>query len=305
MQALSDELFGSKRWDTGTPRRPGATAVRSALEDSTGLPTRVKEQRMTTPFVLQFEDGGTARAVRVDQPGELAAALAALGLSSPRPVVVVVGGAGGLGPADLDRLRPVFESGLIPVITRLGAVAIDGGTWSGVMRVFGEVRSDAGLDFPLLGVAAVGTVTLPGGQPPQDDAAVLDPDHSHFLLVPGDEWGAEAGWIARTATALAGDSVSATVLINGGEIAYSDVERSLDARRPVLAVAGSGRTADHLAAAVRGDAGDERAVALAESDLIQVVPAENPGRLAQMLAAALTEPSQGKPRPAGHQPRIR
>jgi hypothetical protein len=247
---------------------------------------------MTTPFLLHFEDGQTARAVRVDQPGELVAALGGLGLHPPRPVVVVVGGAGGLVPADLDRLRPLFESGLIPVITRLGAVAIDGGTWSGVMRLFGEVRSDADLDFPLVGVAAVGTVTLPGGQPPQDDAAVLDPDHSHFLLVPGDEWGAEAGWIARVATVLAGDAPSATVLINGGEIAYSDVERSVAAGRSVLAVAGSGRTADHLAAAVRGDPADERAVALAESDLVQAVPAENPGRLAHTLAAALTEPLQ-------------
>lgn len=259
---------------------------------------------MTTPFLLNFEDGQTAGAVRVDRPGELVAALGGLGLYPPRPVVVVVGGAGGLRPGDLDRLRPLFESGLIPVITRLGLVALDGGTWSGVMRLFGEVRSEADLDFPLVGVAAVGTVMLPGAQPRQDDVAVLDPDHSHFLLVPGDEWGAEAVWISRVATVLAGDTPSATVLINGGEIAYSDVERSLAAGRSVIAVAGTGRTADDLAAALRGDPADERAVALAESDLVQAVPAENPGRLAHTLAAALTEPTQGKSRPAGHQPRI-
>jgi hypothetical protein len=247
-----------------------------------------REQRMTTPFPLHFASGGTAIALRVDQPSELPGALAALGLQAPRLVVVLVGGAGGLDRADLDRLRPLFESGLIPVVTRLGAAAIDGGTWSGVMRLLGEACSGAGADFPLIGVAAAGTVTLPGGQPPQDNAAPLDPNHSHFVLVPGEEWGAEADWIARVATDLADGEPSVTVVVNGGEIAYSDVERSLDAGRPVLTVAGSGRTADQLAAAAEGGPADERAVALVKSGLVQAVRADDPTRLASVLTSVLT-----------------
>jgi hypothetical protein len=247
-----------------------------------------REQRMTTPFPLHFTGGQTAMALRVDQPSELPGALAALGLQAPRLVVVLVGGAGGLDRAGLDRLRPLFESGLVPVVARLGAAAIDGGTWSGVMRLLGEACSGAGADVPLIGVAAAGTVTLPGGQPPQDDAAPLDPNHSHFVLVPGEEWGAEAGWIARVATELAGGEPSVTVVVNGGEIAYSDVERSLDAGRPVLTVAGSGRTADQLAAAMEGGPADERAVALVKSGLVQAVPADDPARLASVLTSVLT-----------------
>jgi hypothetical protein len=243
---------------------------------------------MTTPFPLHFACGRTAIALRVDRPSELPTALAALGLQAPRPVVVLVGGAGGLDRADLGRLRPLFESGLIPAVTRLGAAAIDGGTWSGVMRLFGEARSGAGADFSLIGVAAAGTVTLPGGQPPHDDAAPLDPNHSHFVLVPGEEWGAEADWIAQVATSLADDEPSVTVVVNGGEIAYSDVERSLDAGRPVLTVAGSGRTADQLAAAVEGAPADERAVALVKSGLVRAVRADDPARLASVLTSALT-----------------
>jgi len=246
------------------------------------------EQRMTTPFPLHFAGGRTAMALRMGQPSELPAALAALGLQAPRLVVVLVGGAGGLDRADLDRLRPLFGSGLVPVVTRLGVAAIDGGTWSGVMRLLGEARSGAGADFPLIGVAAAGTVTLPGGQPPRDDAAPLDPNHSHFVLVPGDEWGAEADWIAQVATNLADDEPSVTVVVNGGEIAYSDVERSLAAGRPVLTVAGSGRTADQLAAAAQGGPADERAVALVKSGLVQAVPADDPARLASVLTSVLT-----------------
>jgi hypothetical protein len=147
-----------------------------------------------------------------------------------------------------------------------------------------------------VGVAAVGTVTVPGGPPPRDDAAALDPDHSHFILVPGEDWGAEADWIARVATALAGDRPSATVVVNGGEIAYADIGRSLDAGRRVFVVAGSGRTADQVAAALRSEPADERAVALAGSDLVEAVSAGDPGGLARALTAALTEPA---PPPAG------
>lgn len=260
---------------------------------------------MTTPFSLHFAGSPTAMGLHVDQPREVPAALAALGLEEPRPVVVIVGGAGGLDPADLDRLRPLFESGLVPVMARLGAAAIDGGTWSGVMRLLGEARSGAGADFPLVGVAAAGTVTLPGGQQPQDDTAFLDPNHTHFVLVPGDHWGAEASWIARVATELAAGTPSITVVVNGGEIAYADVERSLDAGRPVLTIAGSGRTADQLAAAARGGPADERAVALAKTGLIRPVSAEDTSRLASMLAAALAGPATGEPASAERQPRKR
>jgi SLOG in TRPM, prokaryote len=245
---------------------------------------------MTTPFPLHFADGRTAMALHVDQTSELPTALTSLGLQAPQPVAVIVGGAGGLDPADLDRLRPLFESGLVPVMTHLRGATIDGGTQAGVMRLLGEARSGAGADFPLIGVAAAGTVILPGGQPPRDDAAPLDPDHTHFVLVPGDDWGAEAAWIAQAATDLADGRPSATVLINGGEVAYSDVERSLDAGRPVITVAGSGRTADQLADAAQGRPADERAVALVKSGLVQAVPADDPGRLASVLSAVLTGP---------------
>jgi hypothetical protein len=105
--------------------------------------------------------------------------------------------------------------------------------------------------------------------------------------VPGDQWGAESPWIADTATVLADTAPSITVLINGGEIAYSDVERSVQAGRSVVAVAGSGRTADEFAAALAGESADERAAALITSGLIRSVPADQPAVLAELLEAIL------------------
>ena len=155
---------------------------------------------------------------------------------------MLVGGAGGLDDSDADRLRAFFSNGLVRTALRFNAAAIDGGTLSGVMRLLGEAHRAADAATPLIGVAATGTVALPGEPSPNADAAPLEPRHTHFVLVPGKEWGAESPWIARIATVLAGTQPSVTVLVNGGEIVYHDVARSIDAGRPVVTVAGSGRT---------------------------------------------------------------
>ncbi len=242
---------------------------------------------MTAPFRLEFPNTGGALGVRVSETNELNSALAAMELHAPRPTLVVVGGAGGFDEADMDRMRALFESGIVPVMMKCGAVGVDGGTLAGVMRLFGEARAAAGI--PLVGVVAAGTVQLPGEPAPQQDAAELEPHHTHFVIVPGDQWGAESPWIAETATVLADTAPSITVLINGGEIAYADVERSVRAGRSVVAVAGSGRTADEFATALAGESADERAAALIPSGLIRSVPADQPAVLAGLLEAILGE----------------
>jgi SLOG in TRPM, prokaryote len=240
-----------------------------------------------TAFRLEFPNTGSAPAVRVSDMKELNSALAALELHPPRPTLVLVGGAGGFDEADMDRMRALFESAIVPVMMKYGAVGVDGGTLAGVMRLFGEARAAAGIS--LVGVVAAGTVILPGTPAPQQDAADLEPHHTHFVIVPGDQWGAESPWIAQTATVLSDSSRSVTVLINGGEIAYDDVERSVQAGRSVVAIAGSGRTAEQFAAALAGESADGRAAALIPSGLIRSVPADQPAVLAGLLEAIFGE----------------
>jgi hypothetical protein len=226
--------------------------------------------------LLEFGEGHTAQVARPRQFADVTAAIAGLGLFSPRPVLVMVGGAAGLDEGDKERLFMLFSQALVPVTVARQAVVVDGGTDSGVMQLIGQARATtgtaAGASFPLVGVAAENTVMLPGDGAEPGDRAPLERNHSHFVLVPGSSWGDESPWIAGVATEIAGKAPSATILINGGEIAFHDVEHSIEAGRPVLVVAGTGRTADKIAAAVNGDdRTDERAARLAGSPLVTAI----------------------------------
>jgi hypothetical protein len=238
--------------------------------------------------VLDFGNGHAARVARPCQFSDVATAVAGLGLRVQQPVLAVVGGAAGLDEAGKKRLLALFGHALVPVIVSRQAVVVDGGTDSGVMQLIGRARAAAGVSFPLVGVAAEKTIILPGDDAEPGDRAPLERNHSHFVLVPGSSWGDESPWLSRVATVIAGGAPSATILVNGGEIAFQDVAHSLDANRPVLAIAGTGRTADRIAAAVEGDRADEQAARLAGSPLITAVSwADDPAAVGAAVQALI------------------
>jgi hypothetical protein len=225
--------------------------------------------------------------VPIGSTDEIPAALDRAGFRRGRPVVVLVGGAAGMSEGDLDVVAEVLAEEVVPLVERLDAVVIDGGTDSGVMRLIGRARSASGGRFPLVGVAARGTVVVPGAGTASPDAAQLEPNHTLFLIVPGEHWGDEARWIMDVARVVACGRSSVTLLVNGGQIAYDDVAVSLDDGRPVVVLAGSGRTADAIAEARAGHDSDYRAVEIAASPLTRVVAAGETGAVAAAIEAAL------------------
>ncbi len=238
---------------------------------------------------MDVEPGTTPPCARITAAAELPAALDALRVPPSRPTLVCVGGAGRMSEENLAQIEEVVGEQIVPVLERHGAVVVDGGTDAGIMRILGSVRAENQAGFPLLGVAAVGTVRVPDHEPPNPDAADLEPRHTGVILVPGTEWGDESVWIARVATHLAGDAPSATLVVNGGQITYQDIEHSLAARRHVLIVAGTGRTADAIADAVaNGRAADPRTAAIASSPLVGVARLDRPQEVATAVEDALT-----------------
>jgi SLOG in TRPM, prokaryote len=247
---------------------------------------------MQEPFSIEFSNGLMAEALYPQTKADLTVTVERLGLNSPRPVIVVVGGASKISDADRERLRSLFLLVLAPLAESFNACVVDGGTDAGVMQMMGEARSKIGGTFPLIGVTSVALATLPNQPPPAEDACSLEPHHTHFVLVPGSQWGDESPWMAGLASTLSGGFLSVTVLMNGGEVTWKDAAESVAAKRPIVAIAGSGRTADILVAALNGTIQDDRALPLLESGLLQSVDLNDSEKLDRVLKQILTNELQ-------------
>jgi hypothetical protein len=183
------------------------------------------------------------------------------GLQDQQPVVVIVGGAGGMSDDDIDKVRVFLEAYFVPFVQEQNAVVLDGGTDSGVMAAIGRARNKVNATFPLVGVLA---------RDVEDIRSMLEPFHTHFILCPGSNWGDESEWIAVAARALAGTQPSAAILINGGKIAWNDAQNNVKHGHPVLIAEGSGRTADVIATTSTGINFDKQAIALLRTGKVHV-----------------------------------
>lgn len=210
-----------------------------------------------------------AQTVVLGPEQDLDQAIEDLGLENAT-VLVLVGGADAMD-CEPEYLQALFFEVLAPLAESLQTIVIDGGTDSGVMKLMGAARSEIQGTFPLLGIAAIDTVELPERPGNGGETAALEARHSHFLLVPGESWGDESPWIARVASLLSNSPRSLTLVINGGKVTLRDISFSIRERRPVLVFAGTGRTADRIAASLESNNADPEIRPLIASGLIQAL----------------------------------
>ena len=214
-----------------------------------------------------------------DDRSDLTQAISRLELEDNHPVIVLIGG-------DIEQLQAVATRRAILSISRIAeemnAIVVCGGTDMGVMAEFGQIRWQKNYKFPLVGITPEELVTWPGG--PRSTKFLwggrqrwqLEPHYSHFILVPGSQFGDESPWIVDAATILSKGKRSVTILINGGEVSRKVVELSLENGRPVIALSRTGRLADELSR--QPD----------RHELITIVPASNEQRIVEVLQAALS-----------------
>ena len=202
---------------------------------------------MPSSFKVNFANGAVAQAIEILSEDDLPIAFTEMGLQGKRPVLVAIGGASLISETDFARLQRLFVEVLAPLAKDLGCYVVDGGTDAGIMKLMGNARAQNGSAFPLIGVSPVGLVHLPEAVNPPTASTDLEPHHTHFFFISGNNWGDESPWLANIASLLAGDHPSVTVLINGGAIALVDATESTKVHRPIVAIAGSGRLADEIA----------------------------------------------------------
>src|SRR5512147_2565692 len=122
---------------------------------------------------------------------DLAQAIAELGLNGGQPVIVLIGGE--IKEQQMDVTRKAIQA-IARTAEGMNAVVVCGGTDMGVMAEIGQIRSQNGYKFPLVGVTLEELVTWPGG--PLNTKFLwmgkqrwqLESHYSHFILVPGSDF---------------------------------------------------------------------------------------------------------------------
>lgn len=188
---------------------------------------------------ISLKRGVTVRAANISNDVEIQEALSGLEIPHPQNAIVLVGGAGGIGFSDKFPMRKAV--GIVAQLAEeTGSVVVDGGTQAGIMTEIGRQRKKNKFTFPLVGVVFDALLMQ------EEPASILDANHTHFFLIPGNNWGDESAWISKIATVIAEGRKSITVLVNGGNISRSDVEYSLLENRTTFVMRGTGRMADEI-----------------------------------------------------------
>jgi len=231
-----------------------------------------------------------ARAVLTPIGAAGATMAAALELPPPRAVLLLNGGASYMSSAKMTQLHDLLQA-VAHLVVEEGITVIDGGTRAGVMQIMGEGYASAGGRLPLIGVCPAALVSWPGG-PADDHLTPLEPHHTHFVLTPGQRWGAETETMFALAAALSASAPSLAILVNGGSIARQEVLYNVRQKREIIVLQGSGRLADLIAAVVNGDMAppdDEIATIVQDGRITVFDIARGPKALATLIRWKLFE----------------
>ena len=184
-----------------------------------------------------------------------------LQLSKPKSIILILGGASGnldISDTSITILYQILD-GVLEYASANDAIIIDGGTKSGIMEIVGQRVSkiEQSKRPIILGVAPAELISLSKSIKQEDnndikeenDKVLLDPNHSHFVLVQGYKWGDETIKLFQIVSALSADNDIPVValLAGGGKISKKEILFCIDLNWPIIVIEKTGYLADEIA----------------------------------------------------------
>lgn len=199
-------------------------------------------------YKINFPNGLQALAVRSEETPNIPALVKAMKLpSQPRGLLVLSGGAGLMDEASSARMRSFFQA-LAVIVKSKQLMVIDGGTSAGIMALMGEALFREGGNAIHIGVVPAKAEADSEGKIAED---ILEPHHSHFVLVETNEWGREVTAMYGLVEHFSQNAPSAILLINGGGLSLQEIQHGVRQGHIIVIFAGSGRLADEIARAIQ------------------------------------------------------
>jgi len=214
---------------------------------------------------INFANKNQARLVVAAPASDTASLTTALGIAPPEIVLLLFGDTEQTSKTAQAHLVQLFSRGIARTLAQMNALIIDSGRDSGISALAGQSVEDRGRKTPLLGIAPAALVTYPGkkGAP---NAEPLEPNHTHFLLTDGAEWGEETDTVFELADSLAETSSVAALVIGGDDTTKKQVLQTVRRGWPVIALKGSGGVTDQI---VKLD--QQRPQFISDPDLAEII----------------------------------
>ncbi len=219
----------------------------------TSKPSATPATTMLSPTIsdIHLSPRAPAKLTRVAAGAKGAAILAQLQLQPlPSSVILVLGGAHEVDAMLKPRLTQLISRGVARMAVEIGADILGNGVDTGIMAILGEGVAERGKKSRLIGVAPLGCVQYPGQteRPNAANALPLEPNHTHFALVEGEDWHISTEVLLDVAQAMVQQYKIPiiTLLIRGDAQDRTAMLRAVRNNWPMIVVTGSGQLADEI-----------------------------------------------------------
>ena len=230
------------------------------------LTIKIKDNPLKKQEIIFENNKNKALITKADSNDSAENIISALQLQSSKPksIILIFGGASGnLDTSDtsITILHQILDD-VLQYAADNDAIIIDGGTKSGIMEIVGQRASkiEQSKKPIIIGVAPAGLISLfnstkqednyknEGDNDRENDKVLLDPNHSHFVLVEGDKWGDETIKLFEIASSLSTSDIPIVALLaGGGRISKKEILFCINQNWPVIVIEKTGYLADEIA----------------------------------------------------------